>query len=137
MRKVFLDTNILIDWITGRKPFVHHAEKIFELHVEHGFDLYVSALSLANLAYTLDSQKVKPHESILLLLRWVKVVDLTKDIVAEAAESGFKDFEDGLQNYSAKTIMGVDAIVTRNKKDFKHSSMTILSPEELIEMFEK
>lgn len=137
MRKVFLDTNILIDWVTGRKPFVDHAEKIFVYHIEYDFDLYVSALSLANLAYTLDTQKIKPHESILKLLRWVKVVDLTKNIIAEAAESGFKDFEDGLQNYSAKTIVGIDVIITRNKKDFKQSSILIQSPDEFIEMFQQ
>ena len=137
IRKVFLDTNILIDWLTNRQPFVGFAEKILVLHVEYDFDLFVSALSLANAAYTLDKGNVRPHDAITKLLRWTKTIDLTRSIVEEAAQSRFNDFEDGLQYFSAKSVVNIDVIITRNKKDFKHSSILIQSPEEFVASFTK
>ena len=136
-RKVFLDTNVLVDWLTGREPFADLADKIFELHLDHGFDIFISALSLANVAYLLDRKKVKPHSAISELLRWTRTIDLTRSIITEATESGFADFEDGLQYFSAKSIYGVDVIVTRNKKDFKLSSIPVQSPDEFIASFSK
>jgi predicted nucleic acid-binding protein len=137
IRKVFLDTNILIDWLTARKPFVEFADKIFMLHVEHGFDIFVSALSLANIAYTLDRRNVKPHSAVAELLQWIKTIDLTGSIIADATKSEFSDFEDGLQYFSAKTIVDIDVIITRNKKDFKYSSILVQSPEEFVLSFNK
>lgn len=47
--KVFLDTNILIDFISGRKPFVDEALVLFQLADDKEIELMVSDLTIINI----------------------------------------------------------------------------------------
>jgi hypothetical protein len=60
---------------------------------------------------------------------------LDKAIILQALQSSFKDFEDAVQNFAA-VAAGLDIIVTRNARDFKDSSLPVMSPSELIETIE-
>ena len=51
-----------------------------------------------------------------------------KDVILKALNSNFSDFEDALQNYSAELNVYIDIIVTRNIKDFKNSSLGVMTP---------
>lgn len=59
-------------------------------------------------------------------------VSVTDEIIASALASGFKDFEDAIQYYCALTVSKPDAIITRNTKDFRKSSVAVLTPQEAI-----
>jgi len=67
------------------------------------------------------------------LEQFIETTDVTKSIVHIALNSNFKDFEDAVQYYSALSN-NVDAIITRNPKDFKNSKLLVLSPEEALAM---
>ena len=134
IQRVFLDTKVIIDLIMNREPFVSEAEKIFILSEIYNYDVMTSALTIANLAYSIDGLNKKPHHPIAKLLPLLKIVDLTSAIIEETVVSAFGDFEDGLQHASALSAR-VDVIVTRNKKDFKHSLMPVMSPREFLDVF--
>lgn len=136
IRKVFLDTNVIIDLIINREPFVKEAEEIFIAKDKYNYEVIVSALTIANLAYSIDRLKKKPHGPIAKLLPLIKIVSLTSSIIDETVVSIFDDFEDGLQHSSALAAKA-DVIVTRNEKDFKHSLVPVLSPQEFLDLFKE
>mgnify|MGYP003421301199 CR=1 FL=1 len=54
---------------------------------------------------------------------------MNKEVVIEALNSKFKDFEDALQNFAAVNHGEVKIIITRNIKDFQKSGLAVLTPE--------
>ena len=134
IQRVFLDTNVILDLMIQREPFLKHAEQIFLMMDVYDYEIYASALSVANIAYSIDRLKKKPHDHIGKLLPLLKIVDLTGAIIHEVVSSKFDDFEDGLQHYSA-VAANADVIVTRNEKDFKHSVIPTASPQEFLTFF--
>ena len=52
---VFLDANVLIDFLVKRKHFFDDSKKIFSLYEEGKIIAYVSPLSLANAFYVLQA----------------------------------------------------------------------------------
>lgn len=54
----------------------------------------------------------------------------------QALKNDFKDFEDSVQYASALTIDGVDAIVTRNVKDYRSSKIAVMTPLHFLKMKE-
>jgi predicted nucleic acid-binding protein len=131
IQKVFLDTNVIMDLILEREPFSKEAKTIFTVKDEYGFDIFISALSIANIAYSLDRSGKKPHDTISKLLYWVSIIDLSVNTIKETALSKFDDFEDGLQYFCAFSI-DADVIITRNKKDFKHAIIPVFTPHEFL-----
>jgi len=67
---------------------------------------------------------------------WTNVIDLTKDIINKSLKSDFKDFENAIQYNCAKSLKKIDCIVTINTKDFKTSSLPILTPKEAMSLIE-
>ena len=99
---------------------------------EYNLEIYVSSLSIANAAYVLSKLNRKPHEVIAKLLYWTKVIDLSREVINQTVVSKFADFEDGLQDFSATTIKGIEAIITRDKKGFAISQIPVFTPREFI-----
>ena len=52
--------------------------------------------------------------------------------IQSAISSGFKDFEDAIQHFAAKSEGEIGAIITRNKADYSNSEIPVLSPEEYL-----
>jgi hypothetical protein len=55
--------------------------------------------------------------------------------VLAALDSKFTDFEDALQYFSAVNSNKIDAIITRNIKDFKKSALPVFTPNEFLATF--
>lgn len=134
MRKLFIDTNIVLDLLAKREPFYESSAKLFSLADRNVIQLSVSSLTFANTNYVLS--KLKSTSEAKEILRKFKllvhIVSLSEKIVDLALNnSAFKDFEDGLQYYSA-IESNQDIIITRNQKDFKSSLLSIMSAEEFL-----
>lgn len=125
MRKIFLDTNIVIDLLSRRQAFYEEAADIFSLADKKEIELSVSTLTIANTNYVLlkqmDGNKAK---AILRKLRLiVKILPLDDKIIGLALnDDTFSDFEDALQYFTALEN-GKEIIITRNLKDFKNSKI--------------
>jgi predicted nucleic acid-binding protein len=135
MKKVFVDTNILIDLIADRKPFSKFAIQIFSKAEERKLKLYTSSHSIATTHYVLKKYIDEKELRIVLqsILDYLNIVAIDQDVIKKGLKSKHKDFEDALQIISAYSIDKLDCIVTRNIKDFKGSEIPVLTPDELIE----
>jgi len=132
MRKIFLDTNILVDLIADRRPFSKYAIEIFDAAESKKINLFTSSHSIATTYYLLKKYKDdKTLRSIVLdLFDYMIVVPVDASILMKGLRSKHKDFEDSIQIHCAMNIENISCIVTRNIKDFKASEVTVLAPDE-------
>ena len=138
MKHIFLDTNVLIDFLADRKPFSMDAAKLFDYSFKRKVNIYVASVSYNNIYYILR-QSCSHTETIKILTElqeWTEAVDVSKDIIRKALKSEFKDFEDAIQYFCAKALNKIDCIVTRDTKDFKTSLLPTLTPKEALTMIE-
>lgn len=124
MDKVFVDTNVVIDYLGNRLPFADSAEELFSLANEKKIELYVSAGSFDNIYYILRKMHIGHTElikSMKSFTKYITVVDLDAKSVMNALDSKMDDFEDALQHECALKIKNIKAIVTRDRKGFARS----------------
>ena len=134
MKKILIDTNIVIDLLSKRKDFYDDAATLFSQADKKQINLTISALTFANTNYILTKLKsAKEAREILRKFKvLVEVVSLDDKITELAwSDETFPDFEDGLQYYSA-IENDIDIIITRNKKDFKNSKLPVLTAKEFL-----
>ncbi len=138
MKHFLLDTNVVIDFLTDRRPFSILAAQLFDYSEKGKIKLYITAVSYNNTYYII--KKLTSHKETIKILKELEslaeTVDTTKGAIKQALDSEFKDFEDAIQYYTAKTNKKIDAIVTRNVADFKLSKLPILTPDEAIGLIE-
>ena len=133
--KVFLDTNILLDYLLKRQPFYESVKKVFEMCL-YTIDGCVTPHSLIDVFYVLSERTDATTEfcrETIFKLRAVLFVIPENDyrVLAATRNTDFSDFEDSMQNESSM-IAGVDYIITRNKKDFEKSTVPDVTPEEFL-----
>ncbi len=130
---IFLDTNVALDLLGEREPFYNSVAKIASLADKREIQLVVSALTWSTIYYLLT--KFEDKELVKEKIRKFKVItetsDLTDKIIEKGLASKFSDFEDSLQYYCA-VENNCNALITRNGKDFKESSIPVLSPDEYL-----
>ena len=133
MKAFFIDTNIVIDFISFRVPFGIAAKSIFELAEKKNIKLYISSLSVATTHYVLKKvfSEDQVRTAISSTLDLLEIIPVTEDILRKSLNSNHKDFEDSVQIFCASTIENIDSIITRNVKDFKGSEIKVLTPDEL------
>ena len=119
MKKVFVDTNILLDYILNRQN-ADNAEKLLILGYEGNVNLYSSFLTFANIAY-IACKKVNIYEMFNDLCSYIKVLSMDSVQLHAALLNPVKDFEDMLQYQCAKAA-DCDIIITNNIKDFEEYS---------------
>ena len=128
--RAYVDTNILVDLVLSRQEFLPDAQRVFAIGYAGEAQLVVSALSFVNTVYLGRKYKF-PMDDVLSKLRmiadFVDVSDLSGQNVVDMLNSGWRDYEDATQHRSAIDEQA-DCIVTRNKKDFKASTLPVLTP---------
>lgn len=138
MRKIFLDTNIILDLLAYRMPFYTDAAELFSLADKKKLTLSISSLCLADTHYILSKQN--PEMEVRKILRNLKVLvnvlSLDDKITDLALNSEFHDFEDAIQYYTA-IENEQELIITRNQSDFKDSKIPIMTAGEFIKSIEK
>lgn len=130
MKTVLIDTDVILDFFFDREPYSDDAAKVLSLCESREIKGFITSVILSNVYYLLrqHSTHEKVIEKLKLLITITEVLITDKDAVIQALNSSFKDFEDALQNYSAVLNGRIDIIITRNVKDFKNSSLGIMTP---------
>lgn len=134
MNRVLIDTDVILDFFFDRQPFSEYATKIISLCESTKIKGFVTPVICSN-AYYLLRQTAKHNKVIDKLKQLLIIIDvliMDKEVVMDALNSGFKDFEDALQNFSARKHGNIDVILTRNLKDYKKSELGVLTPETYI-----
>lgn len=134
--KILVDTNIIIDALTGREPFREAAEHIFLLAANRVEDMYITASSATDIYYLLRKYLHNTEHSkntMAKLYQLFNILDVTARDCQDALVSNIKDYEDAVISCCAKRSQ-MDYIVTRNNKDYEKSSVKALLPDELIKL---
>lgn len=136
--RLFLDTNIMLDFLGERHPYYNSIAKIATLADKGQITIIVSALSYSTVSYFLA--KYENKEMAKEKLRKFKIIseicDLTEQIIEKGLNSDFADFEDSLQYFCAGTS-DCNILITRNGKDFKGSSIPVMTAEEYLKSINK
>ena len=130
MKKIFLDTNIILDFLGERGGFYEASAKIMTLADKKKIQVYTSPSSISNVFYVLTRyenskialEKIRKFK----LLCSMSVMD--DEVVEKAINSDFKDFEYAMQYFSA-LASNCNIIITRNEKDFKNAMIPVMNAE--------
>lgn len=131
MDNVLIDTDVILDFFFDREPFAEYATEILNQCEGKKINGFTTPVIIYNVYYLLR-KTAKHHliiEKIKQLLNLIEIAEMDKEVVFDALNSEFKDFEDALQNFSAIKNSKISIILTRNIKDFKKSDLAIMTPE--------
>ncbi len=131
--KALLDTTIVLDLLMDRAPFVDAAVELFSLIEQGAITGYLCGTSVTTVFY-LASKVVGPgkaEEEVRKLLSLFEIAPVNRQVLESALAADFSDFEDAVI-YEAGRYAGAEAIVTRNKKDFKKSRIPVYSSQEMV-----
>lgn len=135
--RIFLDTNILLDVLLKREKFHKESLTLVNLCQDKKHDGWISMITVANLFY-IGSKLVGKKEALEVietLIGFLQVTGGNTETVLNALHDDFRDFEDALQNSCANDVAKMEAIITRNSKDFKNSRLPIFTPKEFVNAF--
>ena len=129
MTRVFLDTNILIDVMLHREPFVHDSAEVLNRGFNGQIELYATPLSFATCLFV--ARKALGYtntiEALKILEKHILIAPMDAVQLHEALYAAAPDFEDMLQ-YNAAISAKCEYIVTRNEKHFPQGTTPVLSP---------
>ena len=127
--RVFIDTNVLLDVLAKRKLFYENAAQIWNLAESGKIEALISVISFNNIYYVVRRvSDRKTAEQALQLMRNVFVaVPLTVQILSQAMDAGFSDFEEAIQFHSA-VHAGAARIITRDVDHFPIADIPAISP---------
>ena len=133
MIPILLDTNIILDIALKREKFYNDAACIFIKIHKKELSAYISASSITDIFYLLKKSAGKEvtRQFLMKLIKFVDIIEVNRKTVIEALSLQWNDFEDAIQECVA-LHNNINIIITRNKKDFSQSQLTVLSPSELL-----
>lgn len=135
--RLMIDTNIFLDVLAEREPFFKDSKAVLDLCENKRVQGFLSASSATDIFYLVRRQLHSvdlAYKALGSVLDIAKVLTVTNEDVLNAYLQRASDFEDCLLATCAKANQ-CDAIVTRNKKDFLSFGITLLSPEELLNIY--
>lgn len=134
MDNVLIDTDVILDFFFDRQPFAEYSAQVIGLCETNKIKGFVTPVIYSNVYYLLrqTARHDKVIDNLKQLLMITDVLSMDKEVVSNALNSGFKDFEDSLQNFAAMKHGEINVILTRNLKDFSKSEIGVLTPESYI-----
>ena len=135
--KLFIDTNVYLDFLMQRGKDWQSAEAIFKFAEKGTIEIFTSASSVLNLMYVMSTHKLNREEIIANtygILSYTKLVNPDNIIFEIALSSAFKDMEDAVQYYTALKIRGLSYFITSNIKDYKNAltHLKVVTPGQFI-----
>ena len=134
MDKLFLDANVVLDFLCEREGFYLPAAKIIAKGYKMEVELWCSSLTFAIASYLMEREHVQTKEALQKLSDFLAVCQpsaVDRSIIEKAITSDFEDFEDALQYFSAKNC-GTNIIITRNPNDFSTSELPVHLPTDYL-----
>ena len=135
--KVLLDTNVILDVLLRRSPHDKASLKVFSA-VERGeLDGFLCATTVTTIYYLLEKAlgARTARKRVENLLSLFNVAPVTRPVLKEALTQKFQDYEDSVL-YQSGLQAGAQAVLTRNVKDFRASTLPVHTPEEFVQDIE-
>ncbi len=135
--RALVDTNIVMDVLLARRPFVDSASRVFSLVEESKIEASLCATTVTTVDYLLTQSlsRDEARQALRGLLKLFEIAPVNRSVIEKALQSKIEDFEDAILEQAAR-LVGAEAIITRNTKDFRRSSIKALDPAELLSTLE-
>jgi predicted nucleic acid-binding protein len=135
--KLFFDNDVILDISIARENNIQSSIKLINLVEEGEYQGYTSSVVFTNTYYI--QRKLKDHGTSIGFLKKLRLVltvlNVDDMIIQKALESGWNDFEDSVQYFTAIQNK-IEYIITRNTEDYKKSILPVYSPTEFLKMIE-
>jgi len=130
--KALFDTNIILDVLLDREPFVDLSASLVSLVETGEIKGYLCATTLTTIDYLISKSQNREvaKKELLKLLGMFQICSVNQQVLQLFLSSRFKDFEDAVQFYPG-VCNNVDSIVTRNTKDYKKEQLSVYTPAEI------
>ena len=130
--RILIDTNIVLDFLQAREPFIEDAAKLFEQIDAGKFEGFIAATTLTNIYYIVRKAAGSQIavDAITQVLTDLQICTIDRNLLEQAIAMNFPDFEDAVQ-YACAAAYAVDAIVTRDKSGFVDAEIPVVSAGEL------
>ena len=137
MKRILIDSDVILDLLLDRKPFCEDSLAIIYACEQKQLQGFVTPVIIANVYYIFrqKASHVTVTEQLKLLLNIISVLNMDQKQVLAALDSKFTDFEDALQYFSAIQSNKVDVIITRNTSDYNKSTLPVFTPNEFLATF--
>ena len=135
--RLFLDTNIVLDYLLHRTPFYHDSRTVTLLGCVGETENFISASTVTDINYFLAKEygSLEAQEIIERDLDFLQLAPVTQSEITSGLKRRWSDFEDAVVAACAENV-NADFIVTRNQSDFTLSKIKALSPTELLQWYE-
>ncbi len=135
MKRVFIDTDVILDLFLRREPHHRQALRFFSHLKKKGIEGYTSPIVLANTYYILAKLKSRRYATGKLkkLRNIIRIASVSEATIDAALRAGLKDFEDSIQ-YHCALEQGLKVLITRNIRDYPQDKLHILLPTEYLKM---
>lgn len=136
---MIIDTNIVIDALTSRKPWNECAEEIFMIAANHIVDIYITASCATDIYYLVRKYLHSTEQAKQVMKRLyslIGILPVTGDECVDALMSSVIDYEDAVVERTAVKA-GVDYIITRNVKDYQQGSIRAILPDDFISLIKE
>jgi predicted nucleic-acid-binding protein len=135
LKQVLFDSDVLIDVLAQRQPFVTTSAQALNRATQPEVQGFFSGHAVTNIFYILRRQvgSETARELVSRLLQHLQVARITDEVIRAALQSSITDFEDAVTSEAANAA-GVEVVVTRNTPDFVASVIPVVLPEEFLAM---
>ena len=133
---MIVDTNVVLDVLLGREPFLKPAVAVFCLVEESLIDAFICATTVTTIDYLLAKSLPAPkaRNALRRLISLFEIATVNRPVIERALSSKIPDFEDAVLN-EAGQMAGADFIITRNVKDFSKSALKVCDPSNFLSLF--
>ena len=130
---ILFDTNVIMDVLLEREPFLDSAVKLFALVDNGRIKGSICATTVTTVFYIAakDFGRRRARDQVHGLLGLFEVAPVDRDVLDGALDLDFSDYEDAVLHEAARAV-GATAIVTRDRRDFANSAIPALDPQELL-----
>lgn len=138
IKRVFVDTDIILDVALARKPFLESSKLVLALLENYIAIGFITSNEITNIYYILRKAggDENARKFISLIVKYLTVISVEHDDVLKALASKITDFEDSVQHYAALRNQ-CDYIITRNIDDYKYSELEVYSPVDFLSQYKE
>ena len=136
--RAIVDTNVVLDVLLERDPYVKLAVEVFRLVEESRIDAFICATTVTTIDNLLVKSLSKPEarNTLRKLISLFEIATVNRPVIERALESKIQDFEDAVLD-EAGQMAGVDVVITRNTKDFAGSALKVYDPNEFLALLDR
>jgi predicted nucleic acid-binding protein len=133
LKRLVIDTNVVLDVLLNRSPNAMASAKVLELARGGKISLFATSECISTSWYVLSKSATRQdaRQALATLLKLIHIVPVSHRAVQLALASDFKDLEDAILHFAALEQGTIDAIVTNKLRDFRHSALPVLHPSKV------